>query len=221
MVLIYEKSFASHLHAEEWNYNLNKKIPRQIPINSENKFWFNCRKCNHSFRSSLYNISQGKWCSYCGNKKLCNNKKCRRCFRRSFASNLHSNKWNYELNSLTPREVFKNSNKRYWFDCKVCNHIFEASISNISGKSYSHYCPYCTNQKLCENLECKKCYEKSFASDERSKSWNFVLNDTTPRKVFKNTHKSFWFNCEKYGHFFENTLNHISDGRWCPYCQKI
>lgn len=39
------------------------------------------------------------------------------------------------------------------------------------------WCPYCSNppQRLCENDECKECFEKSFASDKDDFFNNWVL----------------------------------------------
>ena len=37
-------------------------------------------------------------------------------FERSFESHLRSKNWS-EKNEVNPRDVFKSSRKKYWFDC--------------------------------------------------------------------------------------------------------
>ena len=46
----------------------------------------------------------------------------------------------------------------------------------------------CLNtKKLCNNIDCKICYEKSFASHEKSKYWSAKNGDIKPREIFKSS----------------------------------
>src|SRR5438132_953772 len=85
-------------------------------------------------------------------------------FERSFASSENSKFWSRE-NKLTPDKVYLNSNKKYKFDCNICNHIFEVSLDKINT---GRFCPYCVNRKLCGDPSCEICKEKSFASYPKS-----------------------------------------------------
>jgi very-short-patch-repair endonuclease len=85
--------------------------------------------------------------------------------------------------------------------------------------SNGNWCSFCSHQKLCENLDCLECFEKSFASHEKSKNWS-DKNKTVPRQTFKLCRKKFWFNCDKCTHSFEQYLNHVNKGVWCPYCSN-
>jgi very-short-patch-repair endonuclease len=62
--------------------------------------------------------------------------------------------WNYEKNgTTTPESVFLSSNKKYFFDCEICNLTFDASLVNIKS---GHWCPTCkfkTEKKLLEILQ--------------------------------------------------------------------
>ena len=61
-------------------------------------------------------------------------------------------------------------------------------------------------------------YEKSFASHPRAKYWS-DRNAILPEDVALNTHKKYWFNCDKCGHEFEKILRDINfNNGWCPYC---
>ena len=82
-------------------------------------------------------------------------------FEKSFASHEKSKYWSNK-NELKPNQVFKSSGKKYWFDCE-CGHEIEISLNNISG---GQWCPYCCFpiKKLCNNEDCKECFEKSIAS---------------------------------------------------------
>ena len=93
---------------------------------------------------------------------LCNNSDCEMCFRRSFASYKGETLngiskvscWDYEQNrGVKPRNVFKASNKKYFFNCNVCRHSFESMIHNVTNEKCLRWCPYCSNHKLCEKKD--------------------------------------------------------------------
>lgn len=78
-------------------------------------------------------------------------------------------------------------------------------------------CSHCNGQQLCDDDQCDKCFEKSFASHEKSRFWN-INNLVKPREIYKNTHKKFLFDCDKCGVTFEKSPNYILCGLWCTHC---
>jgi very-short-patch-repair endonuclease len=206
--------FSENPKSKFWS-DRNEKKPNEVALNSHKKFWFDC-KCGHTFDIQLNNVNIGRWCPYCSNKKLCElNRNCKKCFDKCFASVERSKNWS-DKNFEEPFEVFKNSHKKYWFDCD-CGHDFKASLSDIASKK--SWCPYCANRLLCnEKINCNCCHNKSFASIERSKNWS-TKNKKKPIEVFKSTAEKFWFDCDKCGNDFESKLCHITDGSWCPNCR--
>lgn len=74
-----------------------------------------------------------------------------------------------------------------------------------------------TKLKVCEDENCLKCYEKSFASQPKSKFWS-ASNTLTPRQITKCSAKNIWFNCDVCKHEFTAMISHVDNGRWCPYC---
>jgi very-short-patch-repair endonuclease len=221
------KSFASNKKSKYWS-DKNVDKPRMCFSGSNKKFLFNC-DCGHEFESNLSNISQGKWCPYCSNPptQLCDQQDCDKCFNKSFASHQKAEFWSNK-NNLLPRKVFKNSSKKYYFDCSDCNHTFESVISHISGTK-STWCSYCAGKKLChKDLNCISCTSRSFASHPKSEFWSSKNKDNEdnpikPNDIFKFTHDKYWFDCSVCGHDFESSINHISNPinpTWCPYCSE-
>ena len=82
--------------------------------------------------------------------------------------------------------------------------------------SQGHWCSYCSHQKLCDNEDCKMCFDNSFASVERSK----YLNDKNinPRTLFKSTNKLFGFECDLCNKVFKSQLSGVTKGVWCSFC---
>jgi hypothetical protein len=212
--LCFEKSFASHEKSKFWS-NKNKILPRFIFKNTHNKYYFLCDICCHTFDMELYNINLGRWCSYCnGNHKLCNDNNCKICFEKSFVSHNKAQYWS-DKNKLKPRNVHKQSNKKYIFNCQ-CGHEFDITLGNIIT---GFWCPYCCkpSNKLCDNDKCTMCFEKSFASYDKAQYWDNNKNKINPRQIIKGSGNKYWFIC-KNGHNFVQGLNSTSNGRWCPYC---
>jgi len=218
--ITFERSFASHEKARYWHPSLNGNlIPIDFSITSGKKCWFKCDKCFHDFESSIANITTGNhWCIYCAGQKLCGVIDCNFCFNKSFAPHEKSKFWHPTLNgNLMPYNVSLNSHKKHWFKCGECSHDFDAGLDSINGGSWCHYC---NGQKLCGVIYCNFCFNKSFASHEKSKFWHPTLNgDLMPINVSLNSNKKYWFKCNECSHDFDAPLNNINhQGQWCPYC---
>jgi hypothetical protein len=244
--ITFERSFASYteetkngkLKIECWiKEKNNNKTPRDITKGTTKKYWFKCDICNHDFKTRIDNITcNTRWCSYCTNQKLCDDKNCNHCFEKSFASYTEETKngklkidcWIKEKNNKTPRDIFKATNKKYWFKCDICNHEFEKIISSIT--CHTIWCPYCVSQKLCDDENCNHCFERSFASYD-SKTANGKLkidcwikkknNDLTPRDITKGACNKYWFKCDVCKKNFETRIGSITcNNVWCPNCKN-
>lgn len=136
-------------------------------------------------------------------------------FNDSFASIEKSKYWCKE-NTSSARDMKKNSNKKFYFNCEICKHKFLTRLSSIT--SQNQWCPYCANKKLCDDVKCEICFNKSFASNEKSKYWS-KINKKSPRETFRNSRDKVFFDCVECGHQFIKKLNDItSQNQWCPYC---
>lgn len=208
-------TFDEHPKSKFWSKK-NVKLPCELTLYTNKKFWFDCDKCEHEFIISLSNVTNGKWCPYCVNKRICEKEKnCSYCYEKSFSSIEYSKNWSNK-NQESPYELFKNSHKKYWFDCPKCGHTFEQLLSHITrGNS----CNYCASRAMCKaEKQCNICFNKSFASVERSSCWS-NKNSKKPIEVFKSTAEMYIFDCDKCGNEFKSKLNHITDGSWCPNCR--
>ena len=217
----YERSFASHEKAKFWHPTMNGDVvPRGVFISTNKKFWFSCDTCKHNFNSSLSHVSNKtnpRWCSYCSKKNLCDDNLCQMCFNNSFASHEKSKYWS-KKNEKNPRDVFKCTNKKYWFNCDKCPHTFETFPNNIVNGSWCPYCPIVGEKKLCDDDKCNFCFENSFGSHSKSRFWS-NKNKKTPREVTKSNGFKYWFNCDKCHHSFETRpCGIVHENIWCPYC---
>jgi very-short-patch-repair endonuclease len=135
------------------------------------------------------------------------------CFDKSFASHEKSQYWS-EKNKLSPINLALNSHEKYLFNCNKCGHEINLSLLFINSGGW---CSFCYGVKICLDDNCKSCFNKSFASNEKSKYWS-PNNTLKPREVIKGSRKRIKFICEK-NHEFETKLSYIDSLlSWCPKC---
>jgi len=132
-------------------------------------------------------------------------------YERSFASNeKRAACWHTTENGVVkPRDVFKSSNKRYWFTCDN-DHDFKMRLCDV------------TIGRWCLTCHQTPSYEQSFASnEERAACWHATKNGKVkPRDVFKSSpNKKYWFTCDN-NHDFDIRLNDVTGGHWCSSCHQ-
>jgi very-short-patch-repair endonuclease len=216
----FNKSFASHEKAKYWDIEKNKISPRYVALNSHSKFWFTCDKCNHNFKLCLGDMNHGNnWCSFCVNQKRCDISDCKHCFNNSFASHEKAKYWNIEKNNdILPRAVALNSHSKFWFTCEKCQHDFKRCLADIN--HHDQWCSFCVNMERCDSLDCKHCFNNSFASHEKAKYWDIEKNNNVlSRNVALNSRDKFWFTCEECKNCFKTRPYTVNSGSWCPFCK--
>jgi very-short-patch-repair endonuclease len=147
----FEKSFASHEKSMYWSSE-NEARSREVFKNTDRKtFIFNC-VCGHKINMNLKDISsKGHWCSYCSHQKLCENKDCTMCFNISFAS-VERSKYLHDK-TINQRMLFKSTNKKFKFDCNICNKVFSCQLSDITKGVWCSFCVNKTEQILFDKLK--------------------------------------------------------------------
>jgi hypothetical protein len=222
----FERSFASYKHASSYS-SKNLTNIRKTKKTSGNKFIFDCFECNHEFEMKMTNVTiLGQWCPFCSNQKLCTNENCEMCFNKSLASFENINEmFDFELNKLIPRQIFKGCSKRFNFICQHenCRHKYDQSAHYLTTKTNSK-CNYCSNtrQKICDDENCQMCFDKSFASHEKARYFS-IKNNIDPRQISKHSNKKYIFECDICYHEFSVILGHVSNKNnptWCPYCKN-
>ena len=213
--ICYERSFATHSKASCWS-SQNKLRPIEVNKSSNKKFIFDCMNCGHEIKMTLKNVYTGQWCIYCNRGGLCDADDCLFCYRKSFASHPMAESWS-DINELNPRQVTRGSEKKIWFKCADCNHSFQTVLYSINKDKH---CPFCTSQQLCNEDDCKICFDKSCASHEMDKAWH-LDNGKKSRYVFLQSNTKIKFNCLICLHTYETTPNHYYNrDNQCSYCSN-
>lgn len=215
-----DKSFKLHPMSK---YLSDKKCdPRYIFNSSHKKYSFDCPDCDHSFECRIANMTAlDRNCPYCCDppQKLCESSECIVCFEKSVAGQWFSNIWSKD-NVKTARQVFRRSDSTYIYDCNRCNHKFEASPDVMSTR-LDNWCSYCNEKsvKICNDKNCLLCYNKTFASHEKSKYWS-IKNKDKPKNIYKYSDEFYIFNCGTCNKEFTRKLSSVTRRNyWCPSCK--
>ena len=216
-ILPFEKSCASNPELVKIWHIENELNPEQVSLKSKIKIKWNCFTCNHIYEQTPNKKFSGRNCPYCSipSKFLCNNDNCKICFNKSCASNNEYIKiWSDERH---PRQVFLTSSIKIKWKCDKCNHIYHQTLGH---KKRGDNCPYCSNHILCNDMECKKCFEKSCASNKNlMEKW--AKNVINPRNIFLNSSIMINWKCNLCKHIHNQSPNNkFGKNSGCPYCSN-
>jgi very-short-patch-repair endonuclease len=191
-----------------WSDNNNQEC-EYVALQSHKKFIFNCDICSHEYYQRLDSkTNQGLGCPYCSNRKRCGD--CELCLKNSCFR--YKDTWS-DKNNQDCEKIALSCNKKFIFNCDICNHEYEQSPASKS--SMGRGCPYCSNQKRCG--ECERCLENS--CDRYKDIWS-DKNNQECEYVALSSSKKFIFNCLKCIHEYEQSPANKSKGVGCPYCDN-
>jgi very-short-patch-repair endonuclease len=134
------------IYEDIWS-DKNEISPKTVFIKSGKKFWFDCHICNHSYEQTPCDKSQGSGCLYCSNSKLCGFLDCLFCLQKSCY--VYKDTWsvkNITKNGIyiKPETVSISNGKKFWFQCKKCNHDYLQRPNDKTKKNQG--CPRCVNK---------------------------------------------------------------------------
>ena len=195
---------------DRWDYVLNKNKPNEISYTSRKKYYFKCPK--HLHESKLYAIGD---IYKCPNVPL----KCLDCYsfyKWCIDNNRNDllNLWDYKLNNKTPKEIFKNTNKKYYFQCSRDLHKSELKcIGDMTNDNRSHklICNQCNSfgQIGIDNID----------KDFIKKYWS-TKNIISPFSIGFSSKIKVWIRCQEidYHEDYLISCNDFARGNRCPYC---
>jgi very-short-patch-repair endonuclease len=102
------------------------------------------------------------------------------CFQNSFAS-VERSKYLSDKN-INPRQLFKSTNKKYEFECDVCNQLFKTQLSDITKGVWCRYCFNKTEKILFDKLvtiypTLKRQFKVDWCKDKKHLPFDFVIAD--------------------------------------------
>ena len=193
-----------------WNWEKNKEYgldPDKITHRNKQKVWWIC-EYNHEWLSSPYFKSK-RGCPYCSGRYAITGENDLQTLRPDLME-----EWDWEKNlslGIDPSELKITSNIRVWWKCKEHNHSYDTLLAS---RTYSNSdCPYCSGARVLSGYN-----DFQTLYPELAKEWDYELNgNTTPDLIAPQTHKKYWWKCEK-GHSYLMSGENKVKGCGCQYC---
>ncbi|MBO4355292.1 MAG: zinc-ribbon domain-containing protein, partial [Clostridia bacterium] len=149
---------------KEWDHSKNILLPEDCPCGTEQKVWWICPDCGHSYETSVYCRVMKHGCPECGKKKnVISAQKKRLADRGSLVDNCPEilNEWDYDKNERGPETYTKGSKAKVWWKCSK-GHSWQASIRTRTVPKCG--CPACAGKVKCMNVETGEIFDNYTAA---------------------------------------------------------
>lgn len=189
---------------DEWDYKKNELSPNEVTNGKKDKVWWLCNK-GHSYDMHIYSrVLQNSGCPYCSGRYAIKGE--------NDLATTHPHllkEWDYSKNIIKPDEILAGSSKNAWWICDV-GHSYECRIGHRTSDNVG--CPYCKGSAVLKGFN-----DLCTTNSELIKEWNYSKNTKGPDEFSKGSNVKVWWVC-KYGHEWEATICHRTQGRGCPIC---
>lgn len=120
---------------QEWDYLKNSFSPDCVTYKSHKLVWWKCSQ-GHSWQDTPNHRVSGRGCPICSNRKLL---KGYNDLKTLYPKILKY--WNYEKNTISPREILGKSGTLVWWKCPKCGYEFQTRVYRQLERKYK--CPSC------------------------------------------------------------------------------
>ena len=202
---------------KEWDYSKNQIDINEVVIGSAKKVHWRCQKCNNEWITEVRHRTQrGTGCPECsqieGTQKRNNTMVDK---RGAISDELLLKEWNHEKNAeigVSPNNVTAYSNKKAWWKCSSCGHIW---FAQIRARSRGSGCPVCAHRESVTGIN-----DLCTTHPPLAKEWDYEENrDLLPQNVSYGMANKVGWKCP-LGHKYKATILHRSGGTGCPICNS-
>lgn len=191
----------------EWHEEKNKPLTlSNFSFSSARKVWWRCQiDGRHIWEARIFSRNKGAKCPYCSGKKFLKEESLGSKFPNLLKEWDYAKNLNLDLFSLSPK-----SGKKVWWKC-LKGHEWQTFIRHrTSGTG----CPYCVNQKCCEDNSLLT------SRPDLLKEWNYYKNNVSPAEIVYGSRKKVWWKCPKSNdhEWLASVYNRTILKTGCPCC---
>ena len=199
----------------DWDQAENDKIgldPKRLSVGSNKLAHWKCHICGNTWTTRIERKNKGAKCKACIARELTIPPK-----EKSLAVLCPkiASEWDYELNEITPDQIYPLSNKQYHWICKS-GHRWISVASHRVGRDSS--CPYCSGRKVLEGFN-----DLATTHPGLLKEWDYEKNDSLgiyPTQLSRGTEVEPYWKCPR-GHSWRCAVyRRAINKEGCPKCLK-
>ncbi len=196
---------------KQWHPTKNALKPTEVMPGTSKKVWWICPK-GHEYEQAI-------------NARVLHPNSCPICSGQRVAQGINdlqskypevAKEWFQDKNGdITPTTLTWGSNKKFWWKCSKCGHIWQARVSD---RTRDHNgCPACSNRVLVPEVN-----DLATKFPEIAKEWHPVKNgDLNPKDVKYTTSQKVWWLCPKGHDFLQSIILRTTRKHGCPYCKHV
>ena len=130
--------------------------------------------------------------------------------------------WDYENNgNVTPKDIAKASNVKFYWVCSKCGHRWMANPSHrINGRG----CPKCAKKKAADRYSTVTDINNSVLVKypEIAKEWDYDKNERGPETYYPQSNLKVWWKCSKCHSEWETSIEkRCKRNHGCPVCSNF
>lgn len=199
--------------AAQWHPVKNGALmPENVLPGSNKKVWWRCEQ-RHEWEATVYNRSKaaGTSCPFCSGQRAVTGVNDLATLRPDIAALWHPTK----NGSLQPSLVTLKSHKKVWWQCPVDReHVYQASVQNLTRYTNSSGCPFCAKRVVTPGKD-----DLATLAPGVGAQWHPSRSgDLLPEHVSPGADVKVWWQCED-GHEWE-TWVHARKNRGCRKCSS-
>lgn len=204
-------------YLERYDYDKNLLMPNELSMQSSRGVWLKCKK-HKNHPSQHFGLSK----KIQDSKDTIEHFECKYC--RSFGQWCIDNnrndlldRWDYELNNISPYEVSMRTKNKYYFKCPIEKHKSEKKLIGSLPIGYNGCCDCSACNSFGEFIE------GNYGKEYLDKLWDYNNNTISPYEISKcNSNNKVYLKClENDTHnSYLITPAHYQEGKRCPICGR-
>lgn len=204
--------------SSEWDYEANYPLaPGNFPPFSNVRASWICKYCGRKWTTMICTrTARGDHagCKYCTSKESRKKQIANKIKNNGSLYDLYPNlmaEWDYEKNTLDPRDVLPGSAAPAFWVCSKCGFKWETAINKrVSG----HGCLHCSHQAAMPGVD-----DLATRYPKLSAEWDHEKNTLDPHTILPGCNKKVFWICSKCGYNWVASVNsRTSRKSGCPCC---
>lgn len=192
-----------------FDFDNNDLDPNTVSSGTAKKFNWKCPECSTEWVTSMMSITRGSGCPTCAGTRV------KPGFNdiASTHSSLVASFWDYNRNTIDPKNISKGSTNKVWWLCPKCYHSWDSAPYNVIGNGSR--CPLCSNKVVVSGIN-----DLSTTDPDVVKTLWSTRNSIEPTLVHRGSNTPRLWECLRGHQWSAPVSDVVVRGTRCRSCSK-